>query len=400
MKIIIVSALAPPEPVVSANLSKDIALALSENYDVTVIRPKQSRPYGFNFREQILPNYPFEHVTVSSFISPKSSLVGRFKESFSFGVVTARFIKNNRDNIGCIYANTWPLFAQYFAVRAAKKYKRPIILHVQDIYPESLVNKLPYFGPLVNFLLRPMDSWILKNATKVISISEKMKAYLVKTRKIDPSKIEVVVNWQNEETFFEYPTSESSTDKNAVFTFMYLGNIGPVAGCELLIDAFAKLRKQGTRLVIAGSGSMKESLFEKVKRDKIDGVEFWSVPDGEVPSIQAKADVMLLPVKKGLALMSIPSKLPAYMFSAKPIIASVDADSDTANAINESGCGWLVEPDNAFQLANAMEKACDLSSLERKTLGLNGRNYALREFGKDTQLKKLVNIILKHSQTN
>ena len=50
LKIVIVSALFPPEPVVSAQLSYDIAnFLVDKGCQVTVICPFPTRPLGFNF---------------------------------------------------------------------------------------------------------------------------------------------------------------------------------------------------------------------------------------------------------------------------------------------------------------------------------------------------------------
>lgn len=75
-----------------------------------------------------------------------------------------------------------------------------------------------------------------------------------------------------------------------------------------------------------------------------------------VPIIQDKADVMCLPMKRGSAMFSIPSKLPAYMFSAKPILSSVDKDSDTAVCIKDAKAGWVAIPEDAKDVARCMKK--------------------------------------------
>lgn len=392
-KILILSAVFPPEPVVSATLSHDIAVALKDKFEVTVLRPAPSRPYGFDFNQEAKTLFTFDHIIMPSNICPQSSVIGRFRESYSFGKAIERYIHQNHQKIDCIYANTWPLFAQYFAIKAAKRYGLPIVLHVQDIYPESLANKLPLIGPLVNNLLRPMDALILSNATKVIAISEKMKDYLVNTRRIHPSHIKVVTNWQDEQPFLNLQLNKLSAGKDDSFTFMYLGNIGPVAGCDLLIDAFGATKTKNSRLIIAGSGSTKDNLIKHVSKNDVKNVEFWPVPDGQVPVTQNKADILLLPIKKGAASTSIPSKLPAYMFSAKPIIATVDHDSDTANAIREAGCGWVIEPENPAALAAIMQKVCEMSKEELDSIGLKGREYALKHYSKNINLSNLVRII-------
>lgn len=93
-----------------------------------------------------------------------------------------------------------------------------------------------------------------------------------------------------------------------------------------------------------------------------------------VPIIQDKADVMCLPMKRGSAMFSIPSKLPAYMFSAKPILSSVDKDSDTAVCIKDAKAGWVAIPEDAKDVARCMKKATMLSRdqlLEMGNVALN-----------------------------
>lgn len=391
--ILILSAVFPPEPVVSAILSYDIASSLTENNEVTVLSPIPSRPYGFKFPE-VPSTFIFQHIQSGSYICASSNTLGRFKESYSFGKYCYKYIVENHQNIDLIYANTWPLFGQYFAVKAARKYSIPIIIHVQDIYPESFGNKIPVFGFVVNFLLVPLDKYILRNATRIIAISDKMINYLSKSREVEKDKISVIQNWQDEASFITNKTSgETDNNHNHVFTFMYLGNIGPVAGIELLIEAFAKVDNSNCRLIIAGSGTMKEPLQKLAKERNLESVEFWEVPAGKVPEIQSKADIMILPIKKGAAMSSIPSKLPAYMFSAKPIIACVDKGSDSANVIEHANCGWVLPPEDKMSLSETMKKVANLPRLELAEKGMKGFDFAIEHFSKSKNLKKISDII-------
>ncbi len=391
--VFIFSAVFPPEPIVSASLSKDISFELSKKNNVTVVCPNPTRPHGFTF-ENGIDAKDYKVVRLNSFTCSASKIIGRFRESYSFGKYCYKYICDNKDRIDVIYANTWPLFAQYFTVKAAKKFKIPITIHIQDMYPESLSNKLPVLNPILNFFLLPIDKYVLRNATKIIAISNKMKNYLISSRKIESGKIAVVQNWQDEEAFINYdrPNSKYQTAKKAC-TFMYLGNIGPVAGIDFLIDAFVKANLKNCRLVIAGAGSMKKTLQEKAILMGLATIEFWPVPDGKVPEIQEKADIMLLPIKKGAASSSIPSKLPAYMFSKRPIIASVDLDSDTASAINDADCGWVLAPEDIISLSEMMQKVASTSNEELLKKGENGFSYALGNLSKKKNLNKLIDII-------
>lgn len=390
--VLIVSAVYPPEPVVSARLSSDLYKALiDEGKSAKVIHPKPTRPNGFKFNEDT--TLQENEIIAHSFTCPQSSIIGRFRESVSFGKACAKYIREHHEEIAGIYANTWPLGSQFFIVREAKRYSIPVTMHVQDVYPESLTNKMPSIvGGLFKAMLLPIDKYILKNSDKVIAISENTKTYLVRTRGIKDEKVFVVINWQDETEFLEYQINAVQEQRN-LFTFMYMGNIGPVAGVDLLIDAFESANLKGARLVIAGSGSMKDSLKEKAKNNQ--SIEFWDVPNGKVPEIQSKADVMLLPIKKGATSSSIPSKLPAYMFSAKPIIGCMDIDSYTANAIRESGCGFIIEPENEDLLASKMKEIAAKDNKELTEIGKQGQEYALENFSKESNLNNLMHIVIE-----
>lgn len=389
--LLIISAVYPPEPIVSAKLSFDLYSELKDKgKNVKVIHPLPTRPNGFAFADEVLKIE--DEITTESYVCPQSSLIGRMRESWSFGKACSKYIKEHHTEISCVYANAWPMFSQKAIVKAAKKYEIPCIIHVQDVYPESLTNKMPAaIGKIVNALILPMDKYILRNCTKVVAISDKMKNYLAETRCISPDKISVVINWQNEMEFLDYQEGSNSISEEHPFTFMYMGNIGPVAGVDLLIDAFEEAQLNGARLVIAGSGSMKESLQEKAKNNQ--RIEFWDVPNGKVPDIQSQADVMMLPIKRGAASSSIPSKLPAYMFSAKPIIGCVDADSDTANAIKDADCGWVIEPENVEKLAETMKMVAGLENTVLEVKAKKAQEYGLAHFSKKENLSRLVKVI-------
>jgi len=81
------------------------------------------------------------------------------------------------------------------------------------------------------------------------------------------------------------------------------------------------------------------------------------------------------------------------MFPAKPIIATVDTDSVTGNAIREAGCGWVVEPEQPELLEKLIKEVQELPKSELITMGLKGREYALKQFSKKKNLSKLVGII-------
>lgn len=144
-KVLIATAVFPPEPVVSASIIRDLAQSLSSNFEVTVIRPKPTRPFGFKLTDgEICEDY--EVITINnSYVCPKSSLVGRLRESISFGKAVAKYIDENSDNINIIYNAVWPLYGKNIVAKAAIRNNIKYVTNVQDIYPESILAKLPHW---------------------------------------------------------------------------------------------------------------------------------------------------------------------------------------------------------------------------------------------------------------
>ncbi len=400
-KVLLVSCVFIPEPVVSAQISGDIAISLVNNgVEVTILAPRPSRPQGFDFADfyssgvgsfykKLMLGVNVVHLP--SRVSPKSSFIGRLLESYSFGKKVSKYISDNKNTFDTVYINSWPIFSQFLIAKVCKRFKIPYIMHIQDIYPESLINKLPFgLGAVVGLILMPLEKYHLRNAKTIIVISENMKAHLLKTRKLDDEQLEVVYNWQDEASFMQFVDQDNSNHK---FTFMYLGNIGPLAGIETLINAFYLANLPDCDLVIAGSGANKKSCTELVKKLGVTNILFRVVPAGAVPEIQQEAHVLLLPVIKGGAITSIPSKLPAYMFSAKPILATLDQESDTARAIKESGCGWVGPAEDIRWLKESFIQISQMSQEKLKEKGRLGQTYALTNFSKRGNLEKLIYLI-------
>ena len=367
-RILIISALFPPEPVVSAMLSRDIAEKLSRHHEVVVLCPDPSRPEGFAF-EKRFENETYAVVRVGSYTCASSNLWGRFHESYSFGAHCAKYVQKNSKQIDCIYINSWPLFSQFKIIKTAKKFDIPCVLHVQDIYPESLVDKLPRLARrLVTTLLEPIDAFNLKNARHILGISPTMISFLSKSRGIDMGKFALIRNWQDDDQFMSFNPEINQEDKSG-FTFMYVGSLSQSAGVAGLINGFHKAGLSNAKLIIAGNGSDKKKCVEMANSFGNSQIEFYEVAPGDVPKMQSKSHILLLPLKKGIAKTATPSKLTAYLLSAKPVIACVEDDTDVADIINDANCGFVVEPENVEILAETMQKVYKMKELALDNLG-------------------------------
>lgn len=394
-RIIITVGVFIPEPTVSARLMGALAEKLSDKYEVTVLRPHPTRPLGFQIPKFDETTLPYKIVELDSYTCPKSKIFGRFREGISNGNACVRYIEQHHSEIDFIFNGAWLIFGKQKVAKCAKKYGIPYMTSVQDIYPESLLSKLPkikILQKLIMNLLLPIDKYILQNSVLIHTISDGMKDHLIKSRHLEGNRFVVIRNWQDESEFIDYRNSNitPSNDTNT-FVLMYMGNVGPLAGLDMVVDAFKEANIANTKLVIAGSGSAKQQL--QTKSEGCDIIEFWDVPFGKVPEIQDKATAMILPIMKGFSSSSIPSKLPAYMFSSKPILACVDKESDTGKSIVDANAGIISEPESKEDLINNLKRMISMSSQELSQMGDNGFKYAVENFSKTRNLEKYYNTI-------
>ena len=396
-KIVIISAVFPPEPVTSATLNYNLAAELARENDVVVLKPSPSRPAGFDFSQQkeLSGNNEFKEIILDSYVHPTSSFLGRMKESLSFGNACVSYLKEHHAEIDFVYNDGWQLFGLYIAAKACVKFNIPYIVPIQDIYPESITTKIPNVlgsHAIVRFLLGGYDRYYQKHAAKVRTITDGMADYLSSTRKVPRENYLVVANWQNDEEFDEYKTTFR---KNGKTVFMFVGNNNKQANVELMIKAYHEAHLDNAEFRIMGGGNAKADCMALAKQLGHDDIIFDVVPSGMVASVQKEADVMVLSLIGGTGSQGVPSKLTAYMFSGKPVIASMDTEADAAHMIQEAKAGVVTKADDVESFANSFRMMASISTESLQEMGDNSRVFAEEKLSRKANLSLVVNEIKK-----
>jgi len=405
MNCILVSAVFPPEPVVSARLSYDLHESLTSGLHCNIVlRPCPTRSVDSDACGNNSLNNNIK--MIASFSSKNSKIFSRFYESWDFGYNAASWLQRNgaQGHFHVIYANVWPLFSQLHIVRAASALGIPVVMHVQDIYPESLMTKLsPFLYRSCFPVLLALDRYIVKRCTAVVLISNRISKAYAESRRLSKT-VHVIRNWVDATSFFvEYSREQVCQEYNipgSCFTFMYLGNLSALSALDTAIRSFARIADHANQFVIIGEGSLKPDCEALTRQLGLCNVLFRSEPDpNKVARLQTMADVFVLPTRKGAAISSTPSKCISYMLSGKPIVAAVDAESDVGDDLRMAGCAWLCSPEHQEDIAIAMKIAQKTTPEVRQSMGEQARRYALREFSRDVCLPRLVGIIEAAART-
>lgn len=391
-KVLIISAVFPPEQVTSAFLNYDLAKALAKEYKVTVLRPKPTRPMGAKYQDN-WSDPDFETVLIDSYTHPESELIGRFKEARDFSKKSVEYIKTHKNEIDFVYNDGWQLFGLYIIAKACVKYDIPYIVPIQDIYPECLFTNKNYpriVNSVIKGFLLPFDNYYQKHAAYVRTISKEMRDYLSSTRNVPVENYLVVNNWQNDEDFLrEHPLRP----EDGKIVFAYVGSINAHANVDLMIRAFTEANISNAELRIYGGGNKKEYCVDLVKQLGTKNIFFDMVSRDMVAYVQSQADVLILALPKGNGNLCLPSKMTSYMLSGKPVLASVDQDSATTRYINEADCGIAVDPDDKDSIKNGFLYFASLDKDTLKKQGNNSKVFSRKNLTREVNLQKVVSKI-------
>ena len=174
---------------------------------------------------------------------------------------------------------------------------------------------------------------------------------------------------------------------------MYAGTIGYVSGAEVVLETAARLAgNRDVKFVFVGDGPLVENLKREARERCPGNAIFVPFQDRSLLSeVQAAADVSLVTMNKGKGHFSVPSKVLAYMAAGRPIVASVDDNTETAEQIRRANCGMVVPAGDAQALSEAITRLHDSPELCAE-LGVNGRSYLEQNLNRKTGLEKYLRV--------
>ena len=382
MKIAFITQWYDPE-VGSAAIPGAVVRALQQRgHDVEVITGFPNYPSGRLYDGYRLRPYLREKVRgvtvhrLPLYPSHDSSAVRRMLNFLSFMVsatVLGPFF-GRRCQVALVYSTPATVGLVGIVLRALLR--RPFVLYVQDLWPDTLTAT----GMLPGRLTRPAE-WILhrfcnrvyKSAAHIAVISPGMKTLLM-SRGVPEQKIDVVYNWVDEQLFRPTPTQAREDGR---FEVMYAGSIGKVQGLDVAVRALAQLRpEEDVRLRLIGSGGEVSALQRLAQELGVsDRVSFEGPRSvGEMSEVMATAHVQLVCLKDDpLFHLTMPSKIQAILATGRPVITC--APGDAAALTTASGAGWAVAPGDASGLAEAIREARSLTPHQLDELGKAGHVY-------------------------
>jgi colanic acid biosynthesis glycosyl transferase WcaI len=248
-------------------------------------------------------------------------------------------------------------------------------------------------------LARAIDAQVYKQSALILALNPIMAKYIIATRGVTSAKMRVVHDWVEAAGF---PKNQSKNGRfrkkhglsSDVFIAMYVGSMTRTAGLGLYLEAAERLRhRKDILIVLVGDGTLREEVEAAIRLKGLDNIKMiYPLKPEDVAEVQAAADVLVLSLLPCAAEHATPSKIVFYMFSERPILASVKYDSPSARLIQDSRCGYVIRQNDPLELASTLEKMANHRGC-LDNFGKNARRYAEENFLKDSILPRVCDMI-------
>lgn len=229
-----------------------------------------------------------------------------------------------------------PVLVPFVVMLYCKVFNSSYVYHLQDIHPEA-ANVVISINKIIYRILRWMDSAVMRNAEKLITITDEM-AHEIHKRSRTRVNVHVVNN-----PAVSFSDVDLSRTKRRGFSFC--GNAGRLQRIPLLISSIQRYLDNGGQLdfAFAGGGVYANNLVQLSLL--YPQVEYFGLISPRAAA-QLNTDYAwaLLPIDDDVTRFAFPSKSSSYVFSGAYILAVCGENTSVAQLVTEHRLGLCVEP--------------------------------------------------------
>jgi colanic acid biosynthesis glycosyl transferase WcaI len=259
--------------------------------------------------------------------------------------------------------------------------RAPLVFNIQDVFPDVAIE----LGAIANERVIEAARWLerlsYRAADAVTVLSDDLRDNVA--AKLPPderAKVRVIPNFVDTDAIAPldrmtpYRRQLGIGDETVV---MYAGNVGLSQSLELVLAAAEKLsHREDVVFVVNGGGSARADLERRATG--MTNVRFADFqPKERLAEVLATGDVHVVPLKRGLARSSVPSKTYSILAAARPLVARVDLGTVVAGVVERAGSGVAVAPEDPAAFVDAIAALVDDPN-RRATMGAAGRAFVER----------------------
>jgi len=297
-----------------------------------------------------------------------------------------------QNKIDSIITSSPPHSTQLIGLELKRMFNLNWLADLRDPWTEIYYNKELFRTSLAKKKDYKLEQLCLKNADKIVVVSEDIKRHFGANRKEILNKINVIPNGFDETDFLEVKSKlegENLISKNITNKVIsYVGNLGEQYPVEGFLEAFSEIVKNDSEWKLQFIGNCHDGVKRMVELMKISAnVEFIPyVNHSEAIDFMLKASILLLIIpeienNKGI----LTGKLFEYLATGNTIINIGPKDGDAAAILNENAISITLNP---------TEKQEIIDFILNSTPSDSKMNFTTSKFSRKNLTGEMANLIL------
>lgn len=266
----------------------------------------------------------------------------------------------------------------------------PVVLWVQDLWPESLSATGHVRNRLILKLVELVVHFIYRHVDLLLVQS---RAFEAPVRAL-ASDTPIIYYPNSVDDAFAQPASGEVPSVDGLgkgFSVMFAGNIGAAQAVDVIVEAATLLKGYpDINFVVLGDGSSREGMLKEVQQRGLNNLHLpGRFPVETMPGFMQKASALLVTLAdRPIFAATVPNKVQAYLAAGRPIIACLNGEG--ARLVVEAEAGLATPAEDARALADAVLNLYRLSNAEREKMGANGRRYFQKHFDHNHLVDELI----------
>lgn len=335
-----------------------------------------------------------EVTRLAMYPSHDRSALRRIATYVSFMVTSFLYMTFRAPRTDLVYVY-YPALTAGLAAVAAKLFRRtPVILDVQDMWPDSLGSSGMMNNRFVLWVANAACNLLYRCCDHIVVLSPGFKALLIE-RGVPEDKISLVYNWAEETPLPGERTCPEGMDPDDAFRVLFAGNLGVAQLLDTVLDAAAQLQQERPECVFyfVGGGVERDRLDARAKEMGLENVRFLPrVPLAEVQNVMAAADALLVHlIDDPLFRITIPSKTQSYLYAGRPILMGVAGDA--ADLVRQADAGYNFPSGDVAALVDRIRTLMDDGPERRAEMGRNGHRFYWETLRRQLGMEATVQLI-------
>ena len=254
-------------------------------------------------------------------------------------------------------------------------HRAPLVFNIQDVFPDAAIET----GAITGRRIIGVASWLERlsyrrsSAVTVLSedLADNVRAKLPMGRRGDVHVIPNFVDTEQLRPADRMTTYRTQLGIGSEPVVLYAGNVGFSQSLDLVLAAARAL--PDVTFLINGEGAARSTLEHDAAG--IPNVRFGDFQPAErLNEVLATGDVHVVPLRRGLGRVSVPSKTYSILAAGRPVVAAIDPGTEVPRMLTASGGGIAVPPDDPVAFTAAVRELVGRDDLGAP-LGAAGRAW-------------------------